>query len=434
MIDYDFGPVPSSAEHRHIVESLRQRDQFKTLEEQRRELGFRSMEDWEAAIHNHLHGYAPYTGWQESSSSPYHRGQPNVQSPLELAEFTGEDPSRLWKPPTLPRNEISTQTEIKEKVDSAVGGGIATTSALPRQVELEISLPPGDSLTALPLHALLLMESRLGSLLVRLQHEIQEAEAKEGELLHSSPRGQSGNDSQFLSTYHWNSKMTEAVQSRLRSKKEKTSASNVAIQKLDAMLNQIKQQCQRRGEDVSDFSTERIEQQHQPAVNAAVTLNTDSKRDPVKEALASGEWEEKKDPKTGRTYYVNRKTKKTTWDLAKELSQQPSSSTQPTISTTATATSVAAALASGEWDEKKDPKTGRTYYYNRKTKKTTWDLAKELAASSSAPNSVTQGVNKVAAALASGEWEEKKDPKTGKTYYYNKKTKKTTWDLAKELT
>eukprot|EP01064_Diplonema_japonicum_P019719 TRINITY_DN2851_c0_g1_i1.p1 TRINITY_DN2851_c0_g1~~TRINITY_DN2851_c0_g1_i1.p1 ORF type:complete len:552 (+),score=136.66 TRINITY_DN2851_c0_g1_i1:463-2118(+) len=41
----------------------------------------------------------------------------------------------------------------------------------------------------------------------------------------------------------------------------------------------------------------------------------------VKAALESGAWTEKTDKKTGKTYYVNKATKKTCWDLKKELAK-----------------------------------------------------------------------------------------------------------------
>ena len=131
--------------------------------------------------------------------------------------------------------------------------------------------------------------------------------------------------------------------------------------------------------------------------------------DVVKKALASGEWVEKLDPKTKKPYYYNTKTKKTTWDLAKELSaaapvedkkekkdHDAKKGSKADVKASAAATTPAAAvpaagsaqaltleavLAAGEWVEKKDPKTGKPYYYNKQTKKTTWDLVKELGLS-----------------------------------------------------
>ena len=148
----------------------------------------------------------------------------------------------------------------------------------------------------------------------------------------------------------------------------------------------------------------------------------------VKNALASGEWTERKDPKTGKTYYTHKVTKKTTWNLEKELAD---------VAIPAAAT-VADVLAQGEWAEKKDPKSGKSYYVNKTTKKTTWDLAKELGlpggkVEGSETPTRTSDDAAVRTALAAGEWAERKDPKTGKSYFVNNTTKKTTWDLAKEL-
>ncbi|RNF25871.1 uncharacterized protein Tco025E_01876 [Trypanosoma conorhini] len=41
----------------------------------------------------------------------------------------------------------------------------------------------------------------------------------------------------------------------------------------------------------------------------------------VRAALESGAWREKKDPKSGRTYYVNARTRVSVWNLARELSK-----------------------------------------------------------------------------------------------------------------
>ena len=50
-------------------------------------------------------------------------------------------------------------------------------------------------------------------------------------------------------------------------------------------------------------------------------------QDPVQAALASGLWREKTDATSGRKYYVNTKTKKSTWNLAKHLASAASKKT-----------------------------------------------------------------------------------------------------------
>ncbi|EKF26954.1 hypothetical protein MOQ_009335, partial [Trypanosoma cruzi marinkellei] len=126
-------------------------------------------------------------------------------------------------------------------------------------------------------------------------------------------------------------------------------------------------------------------------------------------------WKSVRDPASGKSYYVHIATKKTTWkieDTFKDASQEASVKEIPTCG--------------AEWRAVTDPNSGRTYYVNRKTKATTWkleDTLKENGGSSSADlTSVQQKKEKNAT-----EWAERKDPSTGKVYYYNKKTKKTTW-------
>lgn len=45
--------------------------------------------------------------------------------------------------------------------------------------------------------------------------------------------------------------------------------------------------------------------------------------DTVQKALESGEWKAKQDPKSGRTFYVHTHSKRSVWNLSKELSKQP---------------------------------------------------------------------------------------------------------------
>ena len=192
--------------------------------------------------------------------------------------------------------------------------------------------------------------------------------------------------------------------------------------------------------------------------------------DPVTKALAFGDWHKKKDEKSGRTYYYNSKTKETTWNLAKKLastSPEPAQvesaensganndCSRPTIFSMADEELMALALSSGRWKELHNA-DGRPYYCNTATKETTWNLAKHLkehpeemepldafrqqpegasADTHAKPNACEKEErdDPVAKALESGDWHEKKDEKSGRTYYYNSKTKETTWNLAKKL-
>lgn len=94
----------------------------------------------------------------------------------------------------------------------------------------------------------------------------------------------------------------------------------------------------------------------------------------------------------------------------------------------------------GGWTEAVDPKTGKTYYYNKSTKAVQWkkpaDYDAGLPASQSShkpsPSSVEAAGDKPEAPADDPDnnpafWAEVVDPKTQKKYYYNKKTKKTSW-------
>ena len=157
---------------------------------------------------------------------------------------------------------------------------------------------------------------------------------------------------------------------------------------------------------------------------------------PAPSATAPSDWVEKLDAKTNRVYYVNTKTKKTTWNKEDTLAtadpvtepaaaaavaaaSTPSSRATPGAGTSSTpaapSTTPPALLA--PWVEKTDPKSGRTYYLNPTTKETTWNR----------PTATPSSAAEAAPTSASVEWVEKKDPKTGRSYYFNKSSKETTW-------
>ena len=69
-------------------------------------------------------------------------------------------------------------------------------------------------------------------------------------------------------------------------------------------------------------------------------------------------WVEKVDPKTGKKFYVNPKTRKSSWSLP--------------MGAVSAAASLASAKNAQEWVEKVDKKSGQRYWANKETHETTW--------------------------------------------------------------
>jgi len=150
---------------------------------------------------------------------------------------------------------------------------------------------------------------------------------------------------------------------------------------------------------------------------------------------SSGGWTEAKDPKTGKSYFYNKQTKQTTWTRPAEMDGGAAAD----VPATPAAPAAPAATAAPVWVEAKDPNSGKSYWYNKATKETTWKdpnatapatppalptTAAAPAATPAAPAAATNGDNPDEVAA---NWAEGKDPKTGKSYFYNKVTKKTSW-------
>jgi hypothetical protein len=119
------------------------------------------------------------------------------------------------------------------------------------------------------------------------------------------------------------------------------------------------------------------------------------------------EWTEHKDQKSGKVYFYNKSTKKSTYTRPEELS----------------------------WEEKYDKNNKRSYYYNKTSKKSQWEkpakftplAAAATTSATPAPAAAAAAPAAAAAAVAGSDWAEKLDPKSGRKYYYNKKTRESSW-------
>ena len=110
---------------------------------------------------------------------------------------------------------------------------------------------------------------------------------------------------------------------------------------------------------------------------------------PAQEKLPAG-WTQKRDPSSGRPYYVNSATKVTTWDRpipegvpqpnAVEMPPEPEPESAEEVQEEKSAEAADPPLPTG-WEEKTDPRSGKNYYINYTTKVTQWERPTELIVS-----------------------------------------------------
>lgn len=185
------------------------------------------------------------------------------------------------------------------------------------------------------------------------------------------------------------------------------------------------------------------------ASSSTIAATTEGKEEPGKD------WKAMTHPATGKTYYVHKVTKKTTWKLEETLDGGGIDEGSPSP-TPPTPSAVAAAVppsklpqqpkpTSSDWIAKLHPETGKTYYVNQVTKARTWNIKdtdlennSSSAALSTPPTTAAAEKGPAAAAPPSRAaelppgWRAVKDPNTGKTYYAQKATGKVSWTLPKE--
>jgi hypothetical protein len=187
-------------------------------------------------------------------------------------------------------------------------------------------------------------------------------------------------------------------------------------------------------------------------------------------AASTTTWETVVDEDTGKMYYSNRKSRRSTWTRPKELGEinaakettqsdqnENKNSTGSNCSLaplntvkedveddTRKITDTNASFPSNIWDAEVEVNTGKMYYVNRKSRRSTWTRPDNLVLSENSTKKTmvddtdlennTQTISNrefekdiVHESIGSGDWEEHIDAETGKQYYLDKKQRRTTW-------
>ena len=161
-----------------------------------------------------------------------------------------------------------------------------------------------------------------------------------------------------------------------------------------------------------------------PQTSASLSINIPKSKRP-EEVQGWQIKESRSEP--GLFYYYNPVTKKSSRTRPEPTGSNVSASSSATSTPSSTpvgSPKLGAQPAPSDgnvWEEKVSKTTGKTYYYNPKTKVSQWVPPNQV---SSTPKPGSESVGH-----ADGDqWEEKISKSTGKTYYYNPVTKVSQWD------
>lgn len=157
----------------------------------------------------------------------------------------------------------------------------------------------------------------------------------------------------------------------------------------------------------------------------------------VKAADGTGHWHMAKDPNSGKDYWYNEETKKSSWTDPTTRGQTPDEGIHAALENLASGSragdaSPAAAAAAGDWQKLTDNSSGtpRVYYWCKKTGETRWDeppTHKHVPSHRKAQ--VRDHMDRPITVKGDdgGNWTKAKDEKSGKTYWYNEATGKSSW-------
>ena len=148
----------------------------------------------------------------------------------------------------------------------------------------------------------------------------------------------------------------------------------------------------------------------------------------------SGDWIVKLDAASRRVYYLNSATKKTTWKIEETPFAKVATVTTPPAARAPAAVTPAPGEIRGDWKAVLDASSGKLYFVNAKTKKTSWNIADtSFAGGVPMPGiALAAAANAVPTASvpsAAGDWKASTDPKSGRAYFVNVATKATAWTL-----
>jgi len=136
-------------------------------------------------------------------------------------------------------------------------------------------------------------------------------------------------------------------------------------------------------------------------------------------------WKVKTQKSSGRRYYVNSVTKETTWTNPGDAFLIIASKGAAPMKKVKQRLALQPESGGRVWKVKVQKSSGRRYYVNKVTKETTWknpgDRFLILSAKSAGPSSSSSSSSQRRV------WNVKVDKKSGRTYYVNTVTKKTSW-------
>ena len=160
---------------------------------------------------------------------------------------------------------------------------------------------------------------------------------------------------------------------------------------------------------------------------------------PVATTTTENPWEERTDESSGRAYYYNTKTGAAEWEKPAEYDALVAANAASLTTQNMPEPQTPQGEPPSVWEEKTDPSSGATYYFNTETQISVWERPAEMDQQQTFfPNDREVETPPLPeedeAPEPSTPWEAKTDPASGATYYFNSETHESVWEKPQELT